>query len=115
MGSLFANNTEQARCCRKQRVHVISQVLSTCSLVQINLLLQLALEATPDDLALTGLQPVRDGRNRTDVIRHREQDELLVDEVRVADLVRVVVEERPGLRAVRLDDNEGERRGGDAP
>ena len=65
----------------------------------LNLLLQLALEATPDDLALTGLQPVRDGRNRTDVIRHREQDELLVDEVGDGDLVHIVVQEGAGLRS----------------
>ena len=65
----------------------------------LNLLLQLALEATPDDLALTGLQPVRDGRNRTDVIRHREQDELLVDEVGDGDLVDIVVQEGAGLQS----------------
>ena len=63
----------------------------------LNLLLQLALEATPDDLALTGLQSVRDRRNGTDVIRHREQDELLVDEVRDRDLVDIVVQEGAGL------------------
>jgi hypothetical protein len=47
----------------------------------LDFLMRLLLEATPNDLSLAGLETVRDARNGTDVVRHREEDELLVDEI----------------------------------
>lgn len=55
-------------------------------------LLEFPFEATPDNLPLTGLETVTYGRDGTNVVRDREKDELLVDEVGVRDLIRVVVE-----------------------
>lgn len=54
-------------------------------------------ETTPNNLPLTRLQPIRNRRYRPDVIRIREQDELLVDKIIDRDLVRVVVQEGSGL------------------
>jgi len=45
--------------------------------------LQLSLEATPDDLPLTRLQPIQNRWNRPNIIRHREKNQLLVDELGV--------------------------------
>ncbi len=45
--------------------------------------LQLSLEATPDDLPLTQLQPIQNRWNRPNIIRHREKNQLLVDELGV--------------------------------
>ena len=58
----------------------------------LNLLLEFPLEATPDDLPLTGFETVTNGRDGTNIVRHGEKDEFLVDEVGVWDLVRIVVE-----------------------
>ena len=48
----------------------------------LDFLLHLLLEARPDNLALTGLESIGSGWDRPDIIRHREKNELLVDEVR---------------------------------
>jgi hypothetical protein len=49
--------------------------------------------ATEDDLPLTRLETINDGRNRSDVVSHREEDEFLVDEVGVGDQVDRLVKE----------------------
>ena len=47
----------------------------------LDLLLQFALEARPDNFPLTGLEAVSNGRDRTNVVGHGEKNELLVDEI----------------------------------
>ena len=49
------------------------------------------------NLALAGLEAVNHGRDGAHVVRHGEQNELLVHKVEVADGIRVVVQERAGL------------------
>ena len=51
-------------------------------MLYLDLALQLALEAAPYDLSLTGLQTIRDRWNRANVVRVREQNELAINEVR---------------------------------
>lgn len=76
----------------------------------LDLLLQLALEAAEQDLALTGLEAVDDRRNGADVVGHREEDELLVDKVGDGDLRDVVVEEGAALCApIGLETRRSER------
>lgn len=58
----------------------------------LDFLLQFTLEATPDDFTLARLEAIRYRRYRTNVICHREQDQLSVDEIRVGNLVHIVVE-----------------------
>jgi hypothetical protein len=64
----------------------------------LDFFLQLSFEAGPDNLSLTGLETVRNGRDRADVVSHGEKDQLFVDEIRVRNLVRVVVEIRARLQ-----------------
>ena len=66
----------------------------------LDLLLEFLLEATPNNLPLAGFKTVTNGRDGTNVVRHREQDEFLVDEIGVRDLVRIVVEIGSGLRVL---------------
>ena len=47
----------------------------------LDFILQLTLEATPDNLPLTGLETVGNRRDGSNVVGIREQDELPVDEV----------------------------------
>ena len=54
--------------------------------------LELTFETTPNDLPLTRLQTIRNSRNRTDVVRLREENKFMVDEVRDCNLSCVVVE-----------------------
>lgn len=54
--------------------------------------LQVALETTEQDLALTRLQTIDDGGNGADIIRHREKNELAIDEVIVCDLISAMVD-----------------------
>lgn len=63
----------------------------------LDLRLELALEAREEHLALSGLEAIDDRGNGSDVVRHREEDELLVDEVCEGHLRHVVVHERAGL------------------
>jgi hypothetical protein len=63
----------------------------------LNFLFHLLLEACPDDLALTGLESISSGWDRPDIVRHREKNELLVDEVGIWDLINVMVEVCPRL------------------
>ena len=63
----------------------------------LDLALELPLEAAPDHLPLTRLETIGHRRNRPHVIRVREQDQLFIDKLLDADLPCVVVQERPGL------------------
>ena len=63
----------------------------------LDLLLQVPLKTTPNNLPLARLKPIHHTRYRPYIIRHREQNQLLIDKVVVRDLVRVVVEERARL------------------
>lgn len=63
-----------------------------------DLALELTLEATPDDFPLTGLETIGHRWNRPHIISVREQNELLVDELGDANLPRVVVQIRSGLK-----------------
>lgn len=63
----------------------------------LNLLLELLLEATPNDLPLAGFKAVANGRDGANIVRHREKNELLVDEIGVRNLVRIVVKIGSGL------------------
>jgi hypothetical protein len=47
---------------------------------------------------LARLQTVTHGRDRTNVVRHREKDELLIDEIREGDFIGIVVEIGARLR-----------------
>ena len=51
----------------------------------LDLSLELALEAREEDLALPGLEPVHQRRDRPHVVHHGKVDELLVDKVAVGD------------------------------
>ena len=64
----------------------------------LDFLLEFPLEATPDDLPLTGFETVTYGWDGSNIVRDREKDELLVDEIGVRNLVRIVVEIGSGLR-----------------
>lgn len=71
--------------------------INASRVAHLDLVLELALEATKEDLALAGLEAVDDRRDRTDIVGHREEDQLLVDKVADRDLVDVVVHVRPRL------------------
>lgn len=71
----------------------------TDELSDFDLFLELAFEATPDNLSLTWFETIRYRWYRSDVVGHREQDELFVDEIRERDLVNVVIKVCPGLGA----------------
>ena len=64
----------------------------------LDLLLQFALEARPDNFPLTGLEAVSNGWDRANVISHGKKNEFLVDEIGVRNLVRVVIEVRSRLQ-----------------
>jgi hypothetical protein len=66
----------------------------------LDFLLEFPLETTPDDLPLTGLETVTYGRDGTNIVRNREKDELLVDEIGVRDLIRIVIEIGSRLRVL---------------
>ena len=72
-------------------------VKSLTSQSHFDLLLQLPLEATPDYLTLTRLQTVRDGRDRQNIVGHGEKNEFLINEIRVRDLVDVMIQICAGL------------------
>jgi hypothetical protein len=55
-------------------------------------LLHVALEATPHNFPLTRLESIGNGRNGTNVVGHREQNQLLVDELRVGNLFQPMVQ-----------------------
>lgn len=57
----------------------------------LDFLFQFTLETRPEDLALTGFQTISNGRDRTDIIRHRKTDELLVDEFGVRNFIEVMI------------------------
>lgn len=58
----------------------------------LDLFFQLTFEARPDNFSLAWLEAICNGRDGAYVISHREEDQLLVDEIRIRDLVRVVIE-----------------------
>ncbi len=64
---------------------------ATDQLVDLHFRVALALEHDVNDLSLTRLETIDDGRNGTNVVGHREEDELFVDEVGIGNLVDVVV------------------------
>jgi hypothetical protein len=66
----------------------------------LDFFLQFSFKAPPDDLSLTGLETIRNGRDGTDVVGHGEEDQLLIDEIRVRNLVRIVIEIRAGLQKI---------------
>lgn len=66
-------------------------------MTDLDLSLELLEVATIDDLPLSGLEAVDDRGDRSDVVGHREEDELLVDKVRVRDHLDRLVKERSGL------------------
>lgn len=61
----------------------------------LDVLLEVALERAEEDLALPRLEAVDDRRDRALQVGAREQDQLLVDEVRVRDRVDGLVQVRP--------------------
>lgn len=71
-------------------------------LSDLNLLGEVPFEAPKQHFALTGLETIGSGGNRTDIVRHGEQDELLVDEVGYWKSVDVVIKESPRLPAVSV-------------
>jgi len=87
----------------------------THELRDLDVALQVPLERAEQDLALPRLEPVDHARDRPLEVGPREQHELLVHEVRVADLRLRLVEERsrldrgePGLALLDLLLGEGE-------
>jgi hypothetical protein len=68
----------------------------TTQLSNLDLLLQLALEAAKEDFALTRLEAVDNRGNRASAIGQREEDQLVVNEVGHRDLLDAVVEEGAG-------------------
>ena len=82
---------------------VVGRVLGHVArqLRHLDLLLELALEAGEEHLALRRLQPVDDGRDRPLVVRDGEEDELLVHEVAVGHGVDGVVHEGPRLEVAQ--------------
>ena len=63
----------------------------------LDLLLHITPEDRPENLPLTRLQTVRDTGNGTNVIGHREENQLLVDEVVVRDLLQTMIQESSRL------------------
>jgi hypothetical protein len=68
--------------------------------VHLDFFLQFTFKAPPDNLSLTGLETIRNGRDRTDVVGHGEEYQFLIDEIRVRNLVRIVVEIRARLQKI---------------
>jgi hypothetical protein len=66
----------------------------TRELGHFDLCLELPLEASKEDLSLTGLEAIADAWDRPHAVCHREEDQLLVDEVHVPQSVDVVVHKR---------------------
>lgn len=64
----------------------------------LDLSLQLLEVATVDDFPLTRLETIDNGRDGSNVVGHGEEDELLVDEVRVRDDLDGLIEERSRLQ-----------------
>ena len=64
----------------------------------LDFLLEITLETGPDDLALTRLQPICHRWYGSNVVRHGEQNQLVIDEVRDRDLPCGMVQESAGLR-----------------
>ena len=63
----------------------------------LDFLLEVTLETRPDYLALTRLQSIRHRRDGSNVVRHGEENQLPVDEVREGNLSLRVVEIGPRL------------------
>ena len=47
----------------------------------LDFLFQLSFEASPDDFSLTGLEAVRNTRDRANVVCHGEENQFLVDKI----------------------------------
>ena len=62
------------------------RIYGSSSASYLDIVFQIAFEGAPDYLALTGLETIRHGGYGTQVVRHGEQDEFLVDEIRIFDL-----------------------------
>ena len=63
----------------------------------LDLSLQIALEAPEQNLALGRLQAIHRGRNRLDVVSRREQDEFTINEVIIGDFINAMVNVRARL------------------
>ena len=63
----------------------------------LDFLLEVTLETGPDDLALTRFQPICHRWYGSNVVRHGEENQLSVDEVREGNLSLRVVEIGPRL------------------
>jgi len=72
--------------------------------LHLDFFLQLSFKAPPDNLSLTGLETIRNGRDGTDVVGHGEEDQFPIDEIRVRNLVRIVVEVRAGLHKLQINE-----------
>lgn len=81
-------------------VSTVQESYITLSRSYLDFFLEFPFETTPDDLPLTGLETVTYGWDGTDVVRNREKDEFLIDEIRVRDFIRVVVEIGTRLRVL---------------
>lgn len=74
-----------------------TQMKVSVSETHFDLGLQFAFEATPNNLPLTGLETIGNGRYRPHIIGIGEENELPVDEVGYGNLPCVVIEIRAGL------------------
>lgn len=97
VGGLFRDVTNEL-CHLRQWSDAIRELYTLLSGPYLDFLLEFPLEAAPDDFPLTRLQTITHGRDGTNIVRHREKDELLVDKIRVRDLIRIVVEVGSRLR-----------------
>ena len=96
VGSMLGDVTNQLRDLISVRTLAYSGTTG-CISSDFNLLFQLAFKTGPYDLALTRFKPVRYRWNGPNVVGHREEDEFLIDEVRVRYFIGVVVKECSGL------------------
>jgi len=78
---------------------VVCRMLShvTRKLRHLYLVFEVPLEAGVDDLALARLEPIDDGANRPLVVLVGEMDELLIDELLVADRIAIVEHDDIGV------------------
>ena len=68
------------------------RLLVNTVVANLDLSLQFALEATPDDFSLTRFQSIHHRRYWTDVVSHREQDQLLVNKLRIRNFFQTMIQ-----------------------
>ena len=99
VGGMFGDITDEL-CHLQQPSVTIPELRILPDGPYLDLLLEFLLEAPPDDLPLTGFKAITNGWDGTNVVRHREQDEFLVDKIGVRDLVCIMVKIGSGLRVL---------------